>query len=241
MHAVDDIEAEEERMPGERLTDEDRQQIAEGLAEGLSLAEIARRLARPTSTIAREVSRNGGLDGYRADHAQQATGQRARRSGSATRPTAAAERKPQAERDFEEWFGAVLAGTGLPRMMARVLARLCTTDSGSLTAAELTQQLQVSPASISNAVIYLEEQQMIRRERDPLLRRDRYIIDDDALYRSWLASARANLMLAEAVQQGAQTFGVTSPAGARLHDMGEFLGHVGNDMMQAAERWWASR
>ena len=68
-------------MPGGRLTDEDRQQIASGLGEGLGYAEIARRLGRPTSTVSREVDRNGGTRGYRADHAQQATRRRARRRG----------------------------------------------------------------------------------------------------------------------------------------------------------------
>jgi len=38
-------------MPGGRLTQHDRQQIALGLADSLPYAEIARRLDRPTSTI----------------------------------------------------------------------------------------------------------------------------------------------------------------------------------------------
>lgn len=47
-------------MPGGRLTQQERQQIALGLGDGLAYAEIARRLDRPTSTITREVMRNGG-------------------------------------------------------------------------------------------------------------------------------------------------------------------------------------
>jgi IS30 family transposase len=35
-------------MPGRRLTKADRRQIAEGLAQGLDHAAIARRLGRPT-------------------------------------------------------------------------------------------------------------------------------------------------------------------------------------------------
>jgi hypothetical protein len=41
--------------------------------------------------------------------------------------------------------------SGLPKMMSRVLVALYTTDAGSLTAAELVQRLQVSPASIAKA------------------------------------------------------------------------------------------
>ena len=43
-------------MPGGRLTQRERQQIALGLADDLAYAEIARRIDRPTSTITREVS-----------------------------------------------------------------------------------------------------------------------------------------------------------------------------------------
>ena len=66
-------------MPGGRLTQQERQQIALGLADGLAYAEIARRLDRPTSTITREVMRNGGPTAYRADLAHRATEHRAHR------------------------------------------------------------------------------------------------------------------------------------------------------------------
>lgn len=66
-------------MPGGRLTQEARRHIASALAEGLGYAEIARQLERPTSTISREVARNGGPDAYRATQAHKATGGRAQR------------------------------------------------------------------------------------------------------------------------------------------------------------------
>lgn len=64
-------------MPGSRLTRRDRRTIAAGLADGLGYAEIARRLARPTSTISREVTRNGGRAGYDPDAAHRTTKRRA--------------------------------------------------------------------------------------------------------------------------------------------------------------------
>lgn len=70
-------------MPGGRLTQQERQQIALGLADGLAYAEIARRLERPTSTITREVMRNGGPTAYRADLAHRATERRTRRKQTA--------------------------------------------------------------------------------------------------------------------------------------------------------------
>ena len=187
-------------MPGGRLTNEDRQHIAAGLTEALGYAEIARRLGRPTSTISREVARNGGPDGYRADHAHQATGWRARRRNPASSPELPVAvdtygRDPEAVRGFAEDFAALMVQTGLPRMAARVLACLVTTDTGALTAAELTHQLRVSPASVSKAIGYLEKLELVRRERDPRRRRERYIIDDDTWLRTWMTSARTNAML----------------------------------------------
>src|SRR5580692_2110911 len=71
--------SKENAMPGGRLTQSERQQIALGLADSLAYAEIARRTGRPTSTITREVMRNGGPAAYRADLAHRATEGRRRR------------------------------------------------------------------------------------------------------------------------------------------------------------------
>jgi DNA-binding transcriptional ArsR family regulator len=225
-----------------RLTYEDRQRIAAGLAEGLAYTEIARRLDRPTSTISREVARNGGPRGYQVDEAQEATLDRARRRAARSSPPAptsvdAYGRDPAAVRDFQDRFVALMMVTGLPRMTARVLACLYTTDAGRLTAAELVERLRVSPASVSAAIAALEQQQLVRRERDPRGRRDRYVIDDDVWFRAWIASARMNTVLAEAAREGARILGRRTPAGARMHDTGRFFQHVGVDMIRAAEHW----
>ena len=64
-------------MPGTRLCVEAREVIALGLARKETFAHIARQLRRPTSTVSREVGRNGGCEGYRATVAQRATNKRA--------------------------------------------------------------------------------------------------------------------------------------------------------------------
>lgn len=81
-------------MPGGRLTQPERQQIALGLADGLTYAEIARRLDRPTSTVTREVMRNGGPTTYRADQAHRATERRAHRRVPAAPGTRERPRSP---------------------------------------------------------------------------------------------------------------------------------------------------
>lgn len=222
-------------MPGGRLTGRDREHIAAGLADDLGYAEIARRLGRPTSTVSREVARNGGPRGYRADHAHRATARRASRRAPARDPEppdamGGPGRDPEAVREFVGRLAELMVETGLPRMAARVFACLVTTDSGALTSAELVRHLRVSPASVSKAVGYLEGLDLVGRERDPGGRRERYLVDDDVWLRTWLTSARTNAMWAEAAQGGAEVFGAATPAGARLHHMGQFFARLSDDM-----------
>lgn len=61
------------------LSLEDREEISRGLVRGESFALIAERLGRPTSTVSREVNRNGDREHYRAARADRATCERARR------------------------------------------------------------------------------------------------------------------------------------------------------------------
>ena len=64
-------------MLGVRLSLEEREEIALGIASGRSLSEIARGVGRPVSTVSREVARNGGRGRYRAVVAERATRRRA--------------------------------------------------------------------------------------------------------------------------------------------------------------------
>ncbi|MFJ2576000.1 helix-turn-helix domain-containing protein [Kitasatospora aureofaciens] len=227
-------------MPGGRLTQQERQQIAVGLADNLAYAEIGRRLDRPTSTITREVMRNGGPTGYRADLAHRATQQRTHRRGQATPQGPQALPQPygrdaEAVRDYEETLTTVFMISGLPKMMARVLGCLYTTDTGSLTASELAQHLQVSPASISKAITFLESLDLVRRERDQR-RRERYVVDDDLWYRSMIRSARANDQFIETARQGIGILGRGTPAATRLESASRFLDFVSEGLIRAAEQ-----
>ncbi|WP_328836480.1 GbsR/MarR family transcriptional regulator [Streptomyces europaeiscabiei] len=227
-------------MPGGRLTQQERQQIALGLADGLAYAEIARRLERPTSTITREVMRNGGPTAYRAEMAHRATERRAHRRRRTTpreaqAPEQAHGRDAEAVREYEETFTTVMMASGMPTMMARVMACLTLTDSGSLTASELAQRLQVSPASISKAITFLDSQGMVRREQGER-RRERYVVDDDVWYQSMMASARAIAQVVEVARQGVGVLGTGTPAAARLENVARFLDFVSENTSRAAEQ-----
>ncbi|MEV1068730.1 helix-turn-helix domain-containing protein [Streptomyces sp. NPDC050263] len=227
-------------MPGGRLTQQERQQIALGLADGLAYAEIARGIDRPTSTVTREVMRNGGPTAYRAELAHRATEHRAhRRRQTAPRdpkaPPQPHGRDAEAVRAYEEVLTTVFIQSGTPTMMARVLAGLLLTDSGSLTASELAQRLQVSPASVSKAVAFLDSQGMVRRERDER-RRERYVVDDDIMYDSMMASARGTAQVAETARQGVGVLGVRTPAAVRLENIARYLDFVSESITRAAEQ-----
>ncbi|XKK41558.1 helix-turn-helix domain-containing protein [Nocardiopsis sp. ARC36] len=226
-------------MPGGRLTQQERRQIALGLAENLAYAEIARGLDRPTSTVTREVMRNGGPTAYRADLAQRATEQRTHRRRRTASPGAQAPPQPhgrdaEAVLEYEEAFATVFMEAGLPKMTARVLVSLHTADSGSLTAAELVQRLQISPASVSKAVTYLEGQGLLRRERDE--RRERYVVDADVWYQSMIATAQAHTHLIEVARQGVGVLGPGTPAAARLENIARFVDFVRENIIRAAEQ-----
>lgn len=226
-------------MPGGRLTEQERRQIALGLADDLPYAEIARRLDRPTSTITREVLRNGGPTGYHAAMAHRATERRARRR----RPSAPRERDDasqpygrdaEAVAEYAEALTTVLMASGLPRMPARVLGCLYISD-GDLTAAELTRQLGVSPASVSKAIGFLEGQNLVRRVRGED-RRELYSVDDELFYQATVSSARAHDQLVETARRGVAVLGAQTPAAARLENIARYLDYISESILRAAEQ-----
>lgn len=69
----------ERRRSNRVLSLSEREEISRGLSACRSLRVIARQLGRAASTISREVSRNGGVEGYRAANSDQAAWDRALR------------------------------------------------------------------------------------------------------------------------------------------------------------------
>lgn len=208
-------------MAGGRLSLKERRLIADGLADGLGYAEIGRRLGRPTSTISREVARNG-YSRYSADDAHDAARHRERPAATAESAPA----NPSQAVAFIEEFAGLLAATGMPRMASRVFTGLLLSETGSLTAADLVRRLQVSPAAVSKAVGYLEELGLLRRESEPGSRRDRYVIDDDVWSRALRTDSSAHADVATGAARGVAIFGTESPAGLRLALMERFFSEL---------------
>jgi IS30 family transposase len=96
------------------LSLEQREEISRGLAEGVSLREIAKRLGRAPSTISREVAHNGGRRSYRALRADRGAWQRAERPKAAKLATC-----PKLAREVER----LLKKRFSPRQISEWLAR----------------------------------------------------------------------------------------------------------------------
>ncbi|GAB7045746.1 helix-turn-helix domain-containing protein [Catenuloplanes indicus JCM 9534] len=213
------------------MTAQERRSIAAGLEGRLSYAEIARRLGRPTSTISREVARNGGPARYRPQWAQRATARRTRR-GTPVPPPATAPGGAAVQAIVE-----MAVRSGLPRITARVHVDLLMAEGGRRTAAELAGRLGVSPASVSASVNFLIDSGYVRREHDPQRRRDVYVVDDDAWYRSVVISALQTIDAARAATAAAAELSPGSPVRDRLSKVGTFLERVMTDSMASADRW----
>lgn len=166
-------------------------------------------------------------------------------SGQSTGParSAAAGQDAYVDRDgaalsrFTEDYAFALVQMGFPRMPARVLVALFITDEGRLTAAELAEALQASPAAVSGAVRYLIHIGLVRREGEPGSRRHFYRVPDDC----WeeVLRLRDGLMSrwAALVRDGVGVLGAGTPAGARLAETAEFLEFVSTELPKVMHRW----
>jgi predicted transcriptional regulator len=159
-------------------------------------------------------------------------GKRAARDGAAV-----ASRDEEAVARFVERFAANLEQSGVPRMPARVFVALLATDSGSLTAAELAERLQASPAAISGAVRYLTQVSLIARERDPGSRRDRYRVWDDAWYEATIRRERLLMLWEESAREGVEALGPDTGAGARMAETVAFFQFLQREMPALLQRW----
>lgn len=149
-------------------------------------------------------------------------------------------RDDDAVRHFVERFSAAMVDAGIPRMPARVFVILLSTDSGRLTAAELAEQLQVSPAAISGAVRYLIQVDLIIRGRDPGSRRDQFQVHNNLWYE--VLGRRDNVLVRweNNLREGMALFGA-SPAGDRMAETLAFFEFTRKELAEMLARWRLQR
>jgi len=155
--------------------------------------------------------------------------------------TDAVERDPDAVSKFVESFAAQLVEAGMQRMPARVFAALLSSDEGTMTSAELGEQLQISPAAVSGAVRYLAQTHMVSREREPGSRRERYRVHGDQWYEA-LTNREAVIKRWEgALREGVASLGADTPAGRRMAETLAFFEFVEGEVAAMMERWRVHR
>ncbi|MGW7282447.1 GbsR/MarR family transcriptional regulator [Streptomyces sp. NPDC054844] len=158
-----------------------------------------------------------------------------------TAETTGRDRDPEAVSKFVEGFAAQLVEAGLQRMPARVFAALLASDPGSLTSAELGEQLQVSPAAVSGAVRYLSQQHMVSREREPGSRRERYRVHSDQWYEALTNRETILKRWESALSEGVASLGAETPAGRRMAETLAFFEFLDGELAAMMERWRVHR
>ena len=138
---------------------------------------------------------------------------------------------------FVERFAAVLVQAGILRMPARVLAALLVSETGSMTSAELVEQLQVSPAAVSGAVRYLSNFRLLSVEREPGSRRDRYRILEDGWFQASASRDHALANWESASREGAELFGHDSAVGQRFAQSVEYFEFIRKEIAGVFTRW----
>jgi DNA-binding transcriptional regulator GbsR (MarR family) len=147
----------------------------------------------------------------------------------------------EAVRRFVERFALDLVEAGMARMPARVFAALLADDDGQLTAAELAERLDVSPAAISGAVRYLMQVSMVARGREPGERRDHYRVSSETWYE---AITRRDQILArwmQDLQDGVKAVGPDTAAGGRLEETRQFFEFLHREIPKVMVRWREQR
>ncbi|HEX5401014.1 MAG TPA: MarR family transcriptional regulator [Pseudonocardiaceae bacterium] len=151
------------------------------------------------------------------------------------------QRDEQAVAQFVERFGSILVEAGFPRMAARVFVALISSESSRLTAAQLADQLQASPAAISGAVRFLVQVDLASRQRDPGSRRDYYVVDDDVWYQVIDRRMTSMTRWGDHLAAGIAAVGKDTEPGARLADMVAFFEFLQDEMPGVMRRWHEHR
>jgi len=139
--------------------------------------------------------------------------------------------------EYIEKFAAVLVLAGFPPMPARVFVALLVTDSGRLTAAELTDLLQISPAAVSGAVRYLSGLALVHKERVPGSRREYYRMPADIWHQVFLLRNQVLVRWSALLKEGIGIVGPDTPAGQRMAGHADFFEFLAAEMPALMARW----
>lgn len=151
-------------------------------------------------------------------------------------------RDEEAVRRFVEHMAMTFDDMGFPRMPARVLVTMMASDEPSLTAAELSERLEVSPAAISGAVRYLSHVGLLVREPAPGSRTHRYRLPDDVWYESSVSRQGLLKSVSDIADDGVRALGgPNTPSGRRVAEMSAFYRFIDAELDGLLARWQATK
>jgi DNA-binding transcriptional regulator GbsR (MarR family) len=185
--------------------------------------------ARPAATQ--------GEPGRADTHATAGDGRAASDRTAEQHPALSPGRDPAAVRQFIERFTALLMQAGFPRTPARIFVALLTSDSSKLTAAELGDLLQASPASVSGGARYLIQVGLVTAEGEPGSRRQHYRMPDDVWQDIVRLRDRQFTRWAAELKDGVAVLGADSAAGGRLADTVQYFEFISGEMASLLARW----
>jgi DNA-binding transcriptional regulator GbsR (MarR family) len=146
-------------------------------------------------------------------------------------------RDPAAVRAFIESFTGLLTQAGFPRTPARIFVALLTSDSSRLTAAELAELLQTSPASVSGGVRYLVQVGLVTAEGEPGSRRQHYRMPADVWDEIVRLRNRQFARWVTDMRDGVSALGAETPAGSRMADTVRYFEFLSAEMSGLLARW----
>ncbi|QAY59175.1 MarR family transcriptional regulator [Microbacterium protaetiae] len=136
---------------------------------------------------------------------------------------------------------AVMTAAGMPRMPARVMMALMAAPADGYTAAELCERLGVSAAAVSGAVRYLQQLHFVHRRTVPGERRERYVLLEDAFYRSVVDNVPVYERSAAILDDMAAGLGGDAVAQQRAADIAAFMRFLAQRMPRLIDEWEAER
>ncbi|MGN6442274.1 MAG: GbsR/MarR family transcriptional regulator [Arthrobacter sp.] len=140
-----------------------------------------------------------------------------------------------------ERTAAAFAAAGFPKMPARTLLALVSSEQGSLTAAELSERLGASAAAVSGAVRYLQSVGFVHRVSQPGSRRDLYALHTDEWYVVSMRNSVIYEKLAALTDATAETLPEGSAARVRVAEMARFYRFLNSRMPGLLDDWERER
>jgi DNA-binding transcriptional regulator GbsR (MarR family) len=147
------------------------------------------------------------------------------------------QRDPAAVRQFIEQFTSHLVQTGFPRTPARIFVALLTADSSSMTAAELGEILQASPASVSGGARYLVQVGLIVAQGEAGSRRQHYRMPETIWQDIVGLRERQFVRWSADLSEGVQVLGADSPAGVRMAQAVRYFDFITGEIAGLLARW----